>query len=134
MHGAGVRANLDFRIDDRTVYSQYDLDGYLAMRITIRKPQWTRLPIRTSAANVCQFRGMLMKSSIYFHGRIGVGLPGAAKLLIGDSPRTAPLKELDISPRPLYTAGHVERTGGAAPGGPGRGTTERRPPQQRRPD
>jgi hypothetical protein len=25
-------------------------------------------------------------------------------LLIGDSPRTSPLRELDISPRPLFTA------------------------------
>ena len=71
------QANLDFRIDPRTVSSQYDLDGKLAMRITIRRPRWTGLPIRMSAANFCQFRGMLMKSDIYFHGPVGVNLPHA---------------------------------------------------------
>ena len=93
------QANLDFRIGRRTVSSQYDLDGKLAMRITIRRPRWTGLPLRTSAANFCQFRGMLWKSVIYFHGNIGASvlLPGAAELLIGDSPRTADLRELDIS-------------------------------------
>src|SRR5262249_27473934 len=40
------QANLDFRIGRRTVSSQYDLDGELALRITIRKPRWTRLPVR----------------------------------------------------------------------------------------
>ena len=100
------QANLDFRIGRRTVSSQYDLDGKLAMRITIRRPRWTGLPLRTSAANFCQFRGMLWKSVIYFHGNIGASvlLPGAAELLIGDSPRTTDLRELDISRRALFTA------------------------------
>jgi hypothetical protein len=100
------QANLDFRIDRRSVSSQYDLDGQLAMRITVRRPRWTGLPMRTSAANFCQFRGMLMKSTIYFHGHIGVNVmpAAAADLLIGDSPRTAPLRALDISRRPLFTA------------------------------
>ena len=59
-----------------------------------------------SAANFCQFRGMLWKSTIYFHGNIGAGVlgGGGADLLIGDSPRTSGLRELDISPRPLFTA------------------------------
>ncbi len=100
------QANLDFRIDRRTVSSQYDLDGKLAMRITIRRPRWTGLPVRMSSANFCQFRGMLWKSTIYFHGNIGGGVlrGGAADLLIGDSPRTSGLRELDISRGPLFTA------------------------------
>jgi hypothetical protein len=98
------QANLDFRIDRRTVSSQYDLDGKLGMRITIHRPRWTGLPIRMAAANFCQFRGMLWKSTIYFHGKIGGGVLGAADLLIGDSPRTSGLHELDISSRPLFTA------------------------------
>ena len=100
------QANLDFRIDRRTVSSQYDLDGKLAMRITIRRPRWTGLPVRMASANFCQFRGMLWKSTIYFHGNIGGGVlrGGAADLLIGDSPRTSGLRELDISRRPLFTA------------------------------
>ena len=99
------QANLDFRVDATTVSSQYDLDGQLAMRITIRRPRWTSFPLRMGAVNFCQFRGMLFKSSIYFRGNIGVSLlsEGAAELLIGDSPRTAPLKRLDIAPRPLMT-------------------------------
>ncbi len=100
------QANLDFRIDRRTVSSQYDLDGKLAMRITIRRPRWTGLPVRMASANFCQFRGMLWKSTIYFHGNIGGGVlrGGAADLLIGDSPRTSGLRELDIARRPLFTA------------------------------
>jgi hypothetical protein len=100
------QANLDFRIDSRTVSSQYDLDGQLAMRITIRRPCWTGLPLRMSAANFCQFRGMLWKSVIYFHGNVGASVlfPGAARLLIGDSPRTRPLRDLGIARQPLFTA------------------------------
>ncbi len=100
------QANLDFRMDRRTVSSQYDLDGQLAMRITIRRPRWAGLPIRMSSANFCQFRGMLMKTTIYFHGHIGASVlrSGAADLLIGDSPRMAPLRKLDISRQPLFTA------------------------------
>jgi hypothetical protein len=100
------QANLDFRVDLRTVSSQYDLDGQAAMRITIRKPRWSGLPMRMSATNFCQFRGMLMKSTVYFHGHVGVNvMPVAgAELIIGDSPRTAPLRALDISRRPLLTA------------------------------
>ena len=49
---------------------------------------------------------MLWKSVIYFHGNIGASvlLPGAAQLLIGDSPRTRPLRELDIARQSLFTA------------------------------
>ena len=88
------QANLDFQIGRRTVSSQYDLDGQLAMRITIRKPRWTGLPLRMGSSNFCAFRGMLCKSSLYFHGQIGLPCfaKGRAELLIGDSPRTAPLK------------------------------------------
>ena len=86
------QANLDFRIDSRTVSSQYDLDGQLAMRITIRGRAGPGCRCALSAANFCQFRGMLWKSVIYFHGNVGASvlLPGAAELLIGDSPRTRP--------------------------------------------
>jgi hypothetical protein len=100
------QANLDFRITDRTVSSQYDLDGELAMRITVDRPRWTGLPIRFGAANFCAFRGMLFKSSIYFHGPAGFRVlrTPSASLLLGDSPRTAPLRSLGIVPRPWFTA------------------------------
>jgi hypothetical protein len=100
------QANLDFQIGPRSVSSQYDLDGELAMRITIRKPHWTGLPLHMGSVNFCEFRGMLFKSSIYFHGKIGVSAfsKKAADLVIGDHPRTAPLKKLDIGSRPLLSA------------------------------
>ncbi len=99
------QANLDFQVGRRTVSSQYDLDGQLAVRITIRKPRWNGLPLRMAAANFCEFRGMLFKSTIYFHGQVGLSLLSrrAAELLIGDHPRVAALKGLDISPGPLFT-------------------------------
>jgi hypothetical protein len=99
------QANLDYQIDERSVSSQYDLDGELAVRITIRKPRWTGLPLRTSAVNYCEFRGLLMKSTIYFHGNVGLSLMSrhAAELVIGDHPRVSALKKLDIRPRSVFT-------------------------------
>jgi hypothetical protein len=99
------QANLDYQIGSRTVSSQYDLDGELAMRITIRRPHWTPIPLRKGAVNYCEFRGLLWKSSIYFHGRIGLSVLSrrAAELIIGDHPRVAALKKLDIHPRSLFT-------------------------------
>jgi hypothetical protein len=99
------QANLDFQIGPGTVSSQYDLDGELAMRITIRRPSWTGIPLRMGSSNFCEFRGMLFKSSIYFHGEIGLSLLSqrGANLLIGRHPRVAPLKKLGVSSRPLAT-------------------------------
>jgi hypothetical protein len=57
-------------------------------------------------ANYASFRGMLMKSCLYFKGKVGFSLmkKGAARLSIGDHPRVAALRTLDISPDPLATA------------------------------
>jgi hypothetical protein len=102
------QANLDFLIGDDTVSSQYDLDGQLAMRITIDRPKRTpiRPPFHIGAANYCQFRGMLMKSYIYFRGNLGFTFrkKGAAELVIGDHPRLAPLKTLNADRDPIFTA------------------------------
>jgi hypothetical protein len=48
---------------------------------------------------------MLFKSYIYFRGKGGINLPfsRSARLQIGDHPRMAPLKTLDIADRPLLT-------------------------------
>lgn len=107
------QANLDFVISDRHVSSQYDLDGQLAMRIEIKRPKWTRLPISAAGVNYCQFRGMLMKSYIYFKGRLGFSLfkPGSARLIVGNHPRVQALKELEISQNPLVTAFFPETHG-----------------------
>lgn len=100
------RASLDFTVTDRVVSSQYDLDGQLAMRIEIDRPAKAWLPLNLGTANYCAFRGLLMKSYIYFRGRAGIGLFGSAgaRLTIGDHPRLAPLTGLEIAPKALFTA------------------------------
>lgn len=100
------QANLDFVITDETVSSQYDCDGQHAMKIEIKRPPKTWLPINLGAINFCEFRGMLFKSYIYFRGDLGAALfkKGSARLTLGDHPRVQPLKGLDISPDPIFTA------------------------------
>lgn len=107
------QANLDFVIGDEWVSSQYDLDGRMAMRIDVKKPKRAWLPVNAGAANYCGFRGVLMKSYIYFRGKLGFSLfkPGSARLFIGDHPRMAPLKTLDIDPEPVF-AGFFPETRG----------------------
>jgi Acetoacetate decarboxylase (ADC) len=99
------QANLDFVIGEKWISSQYDLDGQLCMRIDIKKPSSTWLPLDMGAVNYCAFRGMLMKSYVYFKTQAGISLfnPSSAKLTIGDHPRMAKLKQLDIDPSPLFT-------------------------------
>src|SRR6476620_2754135 len=65
------QANLNYAVGDRVVSSQYDQDGQLCVRIEIDRPRGTGLTLDTDAANYCQFRGMLMKSSIHFRGKAG---------------------------------------------------------------
>jgi hypothetical protein len=107
------QANLDFRITESTVSSQYDLDGMLAMRIDIDRPKSARVPVSMSATSYCQFRGMLMKGYLYFSGKAGFSLfdRDAARLYIGDHPRMGPLKELGIDPHPVFTAFFPDATG-----------------------
>lgn len=99
------QASLDFLIGKQTVSSQYNLDGQLAMKIEIDRPQSAWLPLKMSAVNYCQFRGMLMKSRIFFRTKLGFALckKGSARLTIGDHPRVQQLKELDINPNPIFT-------------------------------
>ena len=98
------QANLDFVVGPSTVSSQYDLDGRMVMRIDVARPKRTPWPVRLGAVNYCQFRGMLMKSYIYFRGRAGVSLfrPTSARIVLGDHPRAAALKALDIEP-PIFS-------------------------------
>ncbi len=99
------QANLDFNITDTSISSQYDLSGQLGMLVEIEKPKpWLQLSM--GAANFCQFRGLLMKSSVYFHGKTGFSLfkKGSARLCIGDLARLQPLKDLEIESTPVLTA------------------------------
>lgn len=99
------QANLNYVIGERTVSSQYDLDGQLAMKIEIERPRSAWLPMSTAAANYSAFRGLLVKSYIHFKGKMGLSLmkKGAAKLTLGTHPRVQALKTLDISPDPFCT-------------------------------
>lgn len=104
------QANLDFVVDEDRVSSQYDLDGQLAVRIDIDRPRRRFLPVTFGAVNYCQFRGLLMKSYVYFEGKPRFSLFGraGASLTIGDHPRVAALKDLDISEQPLMTVFYPE--------------------------
>lgn len=107
------QANLDFEISDKTVRSRYDLDGRMVVEVEIDRPGWDRFPLRASAVNWCAFRGMLMKSDIYFRGKIGFSLlkRGSARLTLGDHPRADVLRRLEIGSRPLFTAFLPETAG-----------------------
>lgn len=101
------RAALDFRVTEQEMSSQYDLDGEMCMRVTVRRPGGLTLPVKNlSATNYCQFRGMLMKSRICFSDatELAVGPAAHGSLLLGGSPRMDPLRTLDTSASPLFVA------------------------------
>jgi hypothetical protein len=99
------QANLDFNVGDDKVSSQYDLDGQLAAYVELQRPGRLRLPLRVGAANYCQFRGMLMKSTIYFQGKgeFALGSGAHGRFEVGDHPRVQPLKALGIGDKPMFT-------------------------------
>jgi hypothetical protein len=98
-------ARLDFRQERGSVSSRYEEGGLKAMRVRIERPRFAWLPVRMAAANYCAFRGMLMKSYIYFRGKFGfrLGKRAWATLELGDHPRVQPLRDLSISPRAFFT-------------------------------
>lgn len=104
------QANLDFHVTDDRVTSQYD--GMLALRIEIDRPKHGWVPLRMSAVSYAQFRGLLIESYMHAKGRMGVSpFSRRARLDIGDHPRVQPLKQLEISPRPIFTAFFPSGTG-----------------------
>jgi hypothetical protein len=99
------QGNLNYIIGDDVVSSQYDEGGMFAMKIEVQKPKpW--MPVRMTGVNYTAFRGMLFKSSVYFHGKLGFHLfkKGSARLTLGEHPRVQPLKGLDIHPEPILAA------------------------------
>ncbi len=103
------QASLDFLVDDRSVSSQYDLDGQMALRIDIGRPKRRMLPLGFSSANYSYFRGMIVKSYVAFEGSPKLGLiRPSATLEVGPSPRLAVLRDLDISRRPIATVFYPE--------------------------
>jgi hypothetical protein len=107
------RANLNYVEGERKISSQYDLDGQLAMYIEIARPRKIWAPVNMGAVNYCAFRGLLVKSTIYFSGKAGFSFMkrGAAKLVIGDVPRLQILKQIGLDPRPIATLYLPEVTG-----------------------
>jgi len=100
------QANLSFDIADTTVQTQYEADGKLAMAVQIRKPADTPIPLSMTVSSYSQFRGMLFKAYLHFEGHAGVFVKkaGSARMILGDHPAVAPLKNLEIEQDPLLTA------------------------------
>lgn len=99
------KSNLNFVDTDKTVSAQYEKDGQFAFRIEIDKPKSSNLKVKVGTTNYCRFRNMLMASYIYFDTKAGVNLFGKAKgrLYIGEHPKVAALRNLDINGDPFFT-------------------------------
>lgn len=102
------KANLDFVTGKKWASSQYDLDGQMISRFDVLLPKSCWLPLNMGAANYCVFRGMMMKSLIYFRGKVGFYLmrPGSARLVLGDHKRADVIRNLDVDPNPIF-AGYI---------------------------
>ena len=100
------QANLDFVSGTQWVSSQYDLEGQMVSRFDVRRPKSYWLPLNAGAINYCVFRGMMMKSVIYFNGKAGIHLlrPGSARLVLGTHPRADVIRALDVNPNPIFAA------------------------------
>lgn len=100
------QASLDFVVTDSTVSAAYEDDGRPACFVEIERPAPAGLPLKLAAVNYCAFRGMLMKSSIYFEAKadIALGRSARARLVLGDTDAVAPLRTLKIASKPIFTA------------------------------
>ena len=100
------QASLDFVVTESTVSAQYDDAGKLGCFVEIERRRPMGIPLKLAASNYCAFRGMLMKSDIYFEatGDIALGREAKARLVLGDAPGVAPLKALRPADKPVFTA------------------------------
>ncbi|HYP73776.1 MAG TPA: acetoacetate decarboxylase family protein [Microbacterium sp.] len=107
------QSSLDFIVTPDRASALYDLDGELACLVDIARPARTRLPLKLAAVNYCTFRGMLMKSTIYFQGAadIAIGRAARGRLVLGDHPVGRALRELGVGPSPLATVYLGQTTG-----------------------
>lgn len=98
------QANIDFKVGKAWASAQYDLDGQMVSRFDVRLPKSVWFPVNTGAANYCQFRGMTMRSFIYFRGKAGFRLlqRGSARFIIGSHPRSQAVAALEHSPDPIF--------------------------------
>lgn len=92
------QGHLNFKIEADKVSSQYDLDGKLVTYVEIKRPKKANFPLKLSASNYCSFRGMLVKSVVFFRAKLGFRLFhwAKARFVVGDHPRLQSLKELEI--------------------------------------
>lgn len=99
------QAPLNFEVGDKTVSSQYDLDGQLCSYVEVAQPR-LKVPMRVGASNYCSFRGLLMKSTVYFRGRahVGFGRGARGRFEVGEHPRLQALKALGPFEKPRFTA------------------------------
>ena len=107
------QASLDFLVTPTRASALYDADGALACLVEIARPARTSLPLKLAAINYCTFRGMLMKSTVYFAGAadLAVGPWAKGRLVLGDQPIGKRLKALGIGRKPMATV-FLERTSG----------------------
>ncbi len=97
------QGNLDFIEGPQTISSQYDFEGQIVSRLDVpNRP--ARLPFVFGGCGYGTFRGLLTKSRMSGRGMAGFGMGGrGARLLLGDHPRAAPLKAMDINPAALFS-------------------------------
>ncbi|WP_200977721.1 acetoacetate decarboxylase family protein [Echinicola sp. 20G] len=107
------KANLDFKVSEEQVSSQYEKDGQFVFRIEMDRPSSPSISLKIGTTNYCRFRNMLMASYIYFNTKAGVNLFGKAKanLYIGDHPNVSFLRDIDINPAPFFTMYMPEANG-----------------------
>ncbi|MBD8489044.1 acetoacetate decarboxylase family protein [Echinicola sp. CAU 1574] len=107
------KANLDFKVSEEQVSSQYEKDGQFVFRIEMDRPSSPSFSLKIGTTNYCRFRNMLMASYIYFNTKAGVNFFGKAKanLYIGDHPNVSFLREIDINPDPFFTMYMPEANG-----------------------
>ena len=107
------QANLDFIEGPEVISSQYDHNGKMIMRLDVKRPSRIFMPLNMGAANYCQFRGMLVKSYIYFKGKAGIALfkKGSAKITLGDHPNAEILRSLQLKEDPIFAAYIPKATG-----------------------
>jgi hypothetical protein len=83
------------------------------VRIEVDRPWFEGIPVAMGTSNYCAFRGMLMKSDVYFRAHAGFNLPftRSARLELGGHPRVRALKDLDIAERALFSGFFPETRG-----------------------
>jgi hypothetical protein len=107
------QAQLDFKVTDELITSQYEENREFAFRLEIERPTSWNFPFRLSAVGYCAYQNMIRTSYLYFNGigKFNIFKKAKGRLFIGDHPRVAPLKGLDIDGDPFITMFMSKATG-----------------------